>query len=263
MDANALLALTGKKAVLFGAAGGIGSAVAYGLAQAGCDVALVDVNPAASEPLARRIGELGRVALTLGGDVTDAAQVAAAVTAARQQFGRLDIAVNLAFVSRLKPIVEMSTGEFTATIDTCLRGSFLVSQAVGRVLVEQGSGGSVIHFSSIAGAVALGRGTGAYAAAKAGINALVRELSVEWGPHRIRVNAIAPCQTLTAGLNQVLDDPRFGGRETLLAKMEAKIPLGRLARPEDMIGPCVFLASDAAAMVTGHILYVDGGYTAQ
>lgn len=250
--------LTGKKVLLFGAAGGIGSAVTRGLARAGCEVALFDVNPAATAALADEVH-----GWVVGGDVNDPAQVDAAVATTRQKLGRLDVVVNLTFASRLKPIVEMSLSEFEVTVDTCLRGCFLTSQSAGRALIQQGTGGSVIHFSSITGAVALGRGTGAYAASKAGINALVRELAVEWAPHKIRVNAIAPCQTMTLGLNQVLDDPRFGGRAALLAKMESKIPLGRLAQPEDMVGPTLFLASDAAAMVTGHILYVDGGYTAQ
>jgi len=250
--------LTGKKALVFGAAGGIGAAVTRGLAQAGCDVALFDVNPDATNALAQEVR-----GIVVGGNINDAGQVDAAVAATRQKFGRLDVVVNLAYASQLVPIVEMSLDVFEMTVDTCLRGCFLVSQSAGRALIAQGTGGSVIHFSSIAGTVALGRGTGAYAAAKAGMNAMVRETAVEWGAHRIRVNAIAPCQTLTAALNRVLEDPKFGGRAVLLAKMESKIPLGRLAQPEDMVGPTLFLASDAAAMVTGQVLHVDGGYIAQ
>lgn len=244
--------LTGKRVMIFGAGGGIGAAVTRGFAAAGCELALFDLQP----PTALAHEVRGTV---VGGDINDAAQIEAAV----KQCGLLDVVVNLAYASVLNPIVVTTLSDFELTIDTCLRGCFLISQSAGRALIAQGTGGSVIHFTSIAGVVALGRGTGAYAAAKAGINALVREAAVEWGAHGIRVNGIAPCQTLTTALNRVLDDPRFGGRDVLLAKMESKIPLGRLARPEDMVGPCLFLASDAAAMVTGHVLYVDGGYTAQ
>lgn len=244
--------LTGKKVLIFGAGGGIGVAVTRGFAAAGAQLTLFDVQSLVA--LAKEVG-----GVVVGGDINDPGQVTAAV----EQSGQLDVVVNLAYASVLSPIVETTLRDFEMTMDTCLRGCFLISQSAGRALIKQGTGGSVIHFTSIAGAVALGRGTGAYAAAKAGINAIVRETAVEWGAHKIRVNGIAPCQTLTPALNRVLDDPRFGGREVLLANMKSKIPIGRLAQPEDMVGPSLFLASDAAAMVTGNILYVDGGYTAQ
>jgi NAD(P)-dependent dehydrogenase (short-subunit alcohol dehydrogenase family) len=244
--------LNGKKVLIFGAAGGIGAAVTRGFAAAGAKVALFDIQPPVA--LAQEVG--GTV---VGGDINDPGQVAAAV----EKCGRLDVVVNLAYAAVLQPIVEMPVADFEMTVDTTLRGCFLISQHVGRALIQQGTGGSVIHFTTIAAAVALGRGTGAYAAAKAGVNALIRETAIEWGAHKIRVNGIAPCQTMTNALNGVLDDPRHGGRDVLLAKMQSKIPLGRLAQPADMVGPCLFLASDAAAMVTGQVLYVDGGYTAQ
>ncbi len=106
-------------------------------------------------------------------------------------------------------------------------------------------------------------GRGPYAAAKAGINALVRELAVEWGSAGIRVNAVAPCQVRTPLLDSVLDNPVLDDRGELLQKMVSKIPAGRLAEPVDLVGPCLFLISDASAMVTGHVLYVDGGFMAQ
>ncbi|MFH1266065.1 MAG: SDR family oxidoreductase, partial [Planctomycetota bacterium] len=96
-----------------------------------------------------------------------------------------------------------------------------------------------------------------------GLNALVRELAVEWAPHGIRVNAVAPCQVRTPSLDRLLDSGLHGGRDELTARMLAEIPLSRLGEPEDMAGPCLFLASDAASMVTGQILFVDGGNTAQ
>jgi NAD(P)-dependent dehydrogenase (short-subunit alcohol dehydrogenase family) len=130
-------------------------------------------------------------------------------------------------------------------------------------MIDATVAGSIIHISSIASARALGRGTGTYAAAKAGVNALVRELAVELAPHGIRANAIAPCQFRTTSFEAVLDNPRFGGREALTARMLGRIPLGRFGQPDEIVGPCVFLASAASSMVTGHVLLVDGGYTAQ
>jgi NAD(P)-dependent dehydrogenase (short-subunit alcohol dehydrogenase family) len=109
----------------------------------------------------------------------------------------------------------------------------------------------------------LGRGTGAYAAAKAGLNALVRESAVEWAPYKIRVNAVAPCQVRTPSLERVLDSGLHGGRAAVTAKMLSRIPMGRFAEAEDMVGPALFLASAEAAMVTGQVLFVDGGNTAQ
>ena len=163
----------------------------------------------------------------------------------------------------LKRALVMTQEEFDRTMALCLRGAFLCSREVARRMVEQGSGGSIVHMSSIASAVALGRGTGAYAAAKAGINALVRETAVEWAADAIRVNAIAPCQFNTPSLQKVLNDSSLGKKEDLVEAMVSKIPLGRFGEPDDIVGPALFLASSDSAMVTGQVLFVDGGYTAQ
>ncbi len=251
--------LTGKRALVFGAAGGIGAAVAQGLAEAGATLMLCDLQDGPLQTLADRL----RGAATFRCDVGEAAQVERAVAQAAARLGGIDVVVNLAYSATLMPIAQMTPEDFGRTLNACLTGTFHVSHFAGKQLIEQGRGGSVVHFSSIAGMAALGRGTGAYAAAKGGVNALVRELAIEWGPQRIRVNAIAPCQTRTPALQRVLDDPRFGGQESLEVKMVSKIPLGRLAEAADMVGPVLFLASEASAMVTGHVLLVDGGYLAQ
>jgi NAD(P)-dependent dehydrogenase (short-subunit alcohol dehydrogenase family) len=255
--------LDGKVALVTAGAGGFGTAISLGLAQHGADVLVTDVRPDGAEEVSRRVRDLGRRSAFAGCDVADPAQIEHAVEKTVREFGRLDVVVNIACSAVLVPVLEMTAEDFDRTMASCLRGAFLLSKAAGRVLVGQKSGGSVIHISSIASACALGRGTGIYAASKAGVNALVRELAVEWGPHGIRVNAIAPCQFRTISFEKVLDNPRFGGRDKLLAKMADKIPLGRLGQPEEIVGPCLFLASDAAAMVTGHVLFLDGGYTAQ
>jgi gluconate 5-dehydrogenase len=255
--------LDGKVALVTAAAGGFGSAIARGLAQHGADVAASDILEDALPPVADAVRAEGRRALALACDVARPEQIDRAVQQTVAEFGRIDVLVNVACAAVLRPVLEMTPDDFDHTMASCLRGAFLVSQAVGRVMVAGGRGGSVIHISSIASARALGRGTGIYAASKAGINALVRELAVEWAPHGIRANAIAPCQFRTASFEKVLDNPRFGGRDKLTAKMLARIPLGRFGEPEEIVGPCVFLASPAASMVTGHVLSLDGGYLAQ
>jgi len=253
----------GKVALVTGGGGAIGSAVALGLAEHGADVAVVDFQEDAAAAVAQRIGRLGRKACGLLCDVRNQEYVEQTVARTVGELGRLDVVIHTACYASLKPLAEMPLAEFQENIASCLTAAFIVSQASGKVIAEQGSGGSLVHISSIASARALGRGTGAYAAAKAGLNALVRELAVEWAPQGIRVNAVAPCQVRTPSLERLLDSGLHGGREAMTAKMISRIPLGRLGEPEDMVGPCIFLASDAASLVTGQVLFVDGGNTAQ
>jgi L-rhamnose 1-dehydrogenase len=256
-------ALDGQVAIVTGAAGALGSAISMGLAQHGADVALTDLRAEAAKEVAQRVAVLGGKTYTIPCDVRDAEQVAAAVAGTIEALGRVDIVVHTAGVARLTPLVEMPLEQFQQTLLSCLTGGFLVCRAAAKQMIRQGDGGSMVVVSSIASARALGRGTGAYAAAKAGLNAMVRELAVELAPHGIRVNAVAPCQFMTPSLKVVLNDTRYGGPEELSARMLARIPVGRFGQPEDLVGPCVFLASRAASMVTGQVLFVDGGYTAQ
>ncbi len=256
-------ALDGRVAIVTGAAGALGSAIAVGLAQHGADVAVTDLRQGAAQEVSGQIARLGRRTCSVACDVRDPEQVHGAVAATVERLGRLHIVVHTAGAARLAHLIDMPIEQFQETLTSCLTGGFLVCRAAARQMIEQGEGGSMVLVSSIASERALGRGTGAYAAAKAGLNALVRELSVELAPHAIRVNAVAPCQFTTPALEAVLNDPRHGGAEKLRAKMIGRIPLGRLGVPEELVGPCVFLASRAASMVTGQVLFVDGGYTAQ
>ena len=254
--------LTNKVALVTAAAGGFGSEICKGLAELGADVVITDIREDALAPVYKEVTQAGRRALALPLDVAQLEQINRVVEQTVAEFGRIDILVNVACDAILEPVLDMSAENFDHTIATCLRGAFLMSQAVGRVMVDNGQGGTMVHISSIASSRALGRGTGIYAAAKAGINAMVRELAVEWAPHNIRVNAIAPCQFLTESFQCVLDDPRHGGRESLTKQMTSRIPLGRFGNPEEIVAPPLFLASDASSMVIGHLLFLDGGYMA-
>lgn len=253
----------GRVAMVTGGAGAIGSAIAVGLAEHGADLSIADLREEPVAAIARQTGSLGRKSLAIRCDVRDAADVRDAVARTMDEFGRIDVLVHAAGYGVLKPLIEMPAADFEENLRVFLVSAFLVSAEVARAMVRRKSGGSIVHVSSIAGARALGRGTGAYAAAKAGLNALVRESAVEWAPYKIRVNAVAPCQVRTPSLERVLDSGMHGGRAAMTEKMLSRIPLGRFAEPEDMVGPAVFLASDEAAMVTGQVLFVDGGNTAQ
>ncbi len=258
----ALFSLEGRVALITGAAGGFGSAIALGFAQSGADLAITDIDIGGLNRLSSDLAPLKRRVFSRELNVMKESALQQVVDEARQQLGRIDILIHIAGLARLSPVAEMSTKDFDFTIASHLRGTFFMTRAVGAAMLEQG-GGSIVLMSSIASERALGRGTGAYAAAKAGINALVRELAVEWAAQRIRVNAVAPCQFLTPGLRNRLKDPQFNPAGDLEQKMISAIPANRLGEPHEIVGPCLFLASDAASMVTGHVLFVDGGYTAR
>lgn len=255
-----LFDLTNKVAVVTGAGanGGLGHAMALGLARAGADVAVPDINEKGSEQTAEEVRALGRRSLAGRCDVSAPAQVEQFFQAVDRTFGRVDILINnaFAFPSRVHPD-ELTLEAWTITLNVCLTGYFLCAQQAIRRMLKQGSGGSIINISSINGASALGRGNLPYSVAKSGVNELTKELAVEYAGQRIRVNAILPCQVLTPGVHKLLDDPRFG--PSLRQRLLAGIPLNRLLEPEEFVGPSVFLSSEAAAAVTGVLLPVDGG----
>jgi NAD(P)-dependent dehydrogenase (short-subunit alcohol dehydrogenase family) len=248
--------LTGQVALVTGAARGIGQATALALAAAGADVALGLRNAATGGDLAAAIDGLGRRALPLQMDVTDIGQVTTAVAAAVAAFGRIDILVNNAGLGPENPAEDVTEADFDLTCAVNLKGTFFVSQAVGRQMIRQRNG-RIINLASQAGLVAL-PGESVYCMTKAAISHLTKCLAVEWGEHGITVNAVAPTFIATPGTAPALDDPAF--RADVLERIAA---LHRVGTPADVTGAIVFLASPAASLITGHTLVIDGGWTAR
>lgn len=253
--------LAGKSVLITGATGALGSAAARALAEAG---ALLTLAGGSAGPLNELAADLrgtrpdSVVTVLMRPDTPENA--AAMVKAAVQAHGGLHGVLAASGVNHVAPITSMDVADFQRVQDANVRGSWLVCQAAGRQLIEQGRGGSVVLVSSTRGRLGHPAGYSAYCASKAAVDLLAKSLAAEWGPARIRVNAIAPTvfrSALTAWMYE--DDER--GRATREA-MLARIPLGRLAEPEDLVGPLQFLLSDASAFITGQVLYLDGGYTA-
>jgi NAD(P)-dependent dehydrogenase (short-subunit alcohol dehydrogenase family) len=259
MTAN-LFDLGGKVAVVTGAGanGGIGHAIALGLARHGADILVSDIDEPGAAATAAEVRALGRRAETAVCDISDPAQVAALFAALDSAFGRVDILVNVpyAFPSRVHP-EELALEAWNKTLSVSLTGYFLCTQEALRRMLSQG-GGAILNIGSIAGVSALGRGNFPYSVAKAGVAQMTKELAVEYAGQGIRVNAILPAQVLTPSFKQaLLGDPRFSAK--LTQRLLMGIPLNRLLEPEDFAGPAVFLCSPAAAAVTGVLLPVDGG----
>lgn len=247
--------LAGKVALVTGAGRGIGRAIAVEFAEAGADLVLASRTGAGLEQVADVARINGRRALVAPADVADEVAVADLVRRAVETFGRIDVLVNSAGISPVyKRAEQMTSAEWDAVLEVNLRGSFLCATAAGRQMIAQG-GGSIVSVTSIGGRVALPRLV-AYCASKGGVEQMTKVLAAEWARYNVRVNAIAPAYVetdMTAGLRE---NPRL--HEMLVSQT----PLGRLARPEEIAGAAVFLASEAASYVTGQTLLVDGGWTA-
>jgi len=256
--ATDVFSLKGRTALITGAAGRIGAAVADRLAEQGATVVLVDLEAARLASVAERVGRQGGVAHPVVGDVSSPAGAAAALDASLAAVERVDILVNNAGRGSHVLPEELSYDEWSAVLQLNLTGYFLMAQAVGRHMIEQRIAGAMVMTSSTCAPLAMGRGNFAYSVSKAGVNQMTRELALEWGCHGIRVNAVEPCQVEADSMDEMLAGPDPSGT-TLRRRVLGGIPLGRLARPEDVAGPVAFLCSDAAAMVSGAILPVDGG----
>ncbi|MFQ5790859.1 MAG: SDR family NAD(P)-dependent oxidoreductase [Acidobacteriota bacterium] len=254
MSDKDLFRLDGKTVAVVGAGSGIGEAVAIGCARQGGLVSCLDINPDAVERLAAGIKKEGGQAAAAAMDIRDRGAVDAVFQGIRGRRGKLDVVIATPSINVRKPILKYQDAEFDRVVELNLKGSFRVLQSAGRIMAEQKSG-SIILFSSIRSLV-VEPGQAIYAATKAGIVQMVRTLAAELGPHGVRVNAVAP-----GVVDTPLTTPIKANRDWYEA-YAAKSVFKRWARAEEMVGPTVFLASEAASYVTGAVLFVDGGWTA-
>ena len=242
--------LAGKRALVTGGAAGIGRAIAVGLAEAGADVAVLDLD--AADDTIDVVKARGRRGLGLRGDVAEADASALAVARTVEAFGGLDVFVSNAGICPFHAFLDMPRETLERTMRVNLHGAYYATQAAARAMTEQGTGGSILAISSISALVG-GAFQTHYTPTKAGVLSLMQSAAIALGPHGIRCNALLP-GTVETDINK--DDLAVPQKR---AAMEARVPLGRLGRPQDLAGPAVFLASDMAAYVTGAALLVDGG----
>lgn len=254
--------LEGAVALVTGAGGGIGAAICKALAGAGARVACAELPDrldrarAVCDAALASATEWAREAdaFTVPLDVRSRPSIHEAIERVIERWGRLDVLVNNAGVNRLKPALDLVEKDWDDVLDVNLRGAFFCAQAAARIMVR-GGGGRIIQIASQHGVVGMPY-RAAYCASKAGLINLTRVLALEWASAGITVNCVSPTFVRTEANDRVLDDPAF------LTWVRDRLPLGRLATPEDVAGAVLYLASPAAAMVTGHNLVVDGGWTA-
>ena len=250
---QSLFQLDDRVALITGAASGIGRSIAVGIAEAGADVCLVDLPTSDLAGAAHEVERAGRRAVTVPADVTDAGDLRRAVDRAEAELGPLVLAVNSAGIANAAPAHEMERAQWQRVMDINVTGVFLSCQAQGRAMLAHGAG-SIVNIASMSGSI-VNRGLlqAHYNASKAAVIHLSKSLAMEWSGHGVRVNSISPGYTATP-MNtrpEVADQVK---------QFEADTPLGRMARVDELIGPAVFLLSDAASFCTGIDLIVDGGF---
>jgi 2-dehydro-3-deoxy-D-gluconate 5-dehydrogenase len=248
--------LDGKIALVTGAGSGLGRAIAIAVAEAGADCVVTELpgKTALLEPVCAEIRGLERRALPQTLRLPDLTSIDSLVDAVTREMGRIDVLVNNAGVNIPKEALQVTEEDWDRVLDVNLKGLFFLSQRVARRMKESG-GGKIVNIASQNGVVGYYE-RAAYCSSKAGVVNLTRVLALEWAPLKITVNAVGPTFILTPLTQPTFDDQEM--REDLLKR----IPLGRVGRPEDVVGAVVFLASPAADLITGHTLLVDGGWTA-
>ena len=250
---TAMFDLSGKVALVSGAAQGLGRAMATALAEAGADLMMVDRNEDGVRETARHIEKLGRRVVAAKSDVSDPRQILEFFSNLDVEFARLDFLGNVAGDGILAPPEDIKLEQLERVFQNLVYGRFCMCQEAGRRMLKAGRG-SIVNIGSLASITALGRGHIAYSMAMGAVAQMTRELSTEWAGRGVRVNAILPAQVMNPGLEQ-----RIAADPTLKAKFLSGIPSGRLGHPDDIRGLAVFLASDASSWITGALIPMDGG----
>ena len=251
--------LTGRVALITGAGGGFGGAIAIGFAESGADLVLADFNAQTLEVTTKKVEALGRKVVPVVCDVTVPEQIEALFGKVDIAFGKIDILVNIAGPAWTTIPENISLEDVTKTLNSLGVTRFYCCQQAGRRMLAQGKG-SIINIGSIASVTALGRGHIAYSMGMGAVVQMTRELSTEWSGRGVRVNAILPAQVPNPG-NSLIE--RMEADPILRRNFLRGLPIGRLGKPEDIVGPAIFLASDASAWVTGILLPMDGGNLAK
>ena len=246
-----MLGLEGKVALVWGGGFGMGERTALRLAEAGAQVAVIDLEPARADQVAGRIVAEGGRAVALAADARDEAEVIAVTEAAEAALGPLDVMATVIGLGVWGPVIDMSLETMREAHDLNLTSFFLPARTAARSLIRQGKPGAIAGVSSVSGLTSAPNHAG-YGAAKAGLINLVRTMANEWGPHGIRVNLAMPGAAAT---------PRLAMPPQAMGKFRDLLPLGRPAEPDDIAKGLVFLLSDLASYVTGHNLCIDGGWT--
>jgi NAD(P)-dependent dehydrogenase (short-subunit alcohol dehydrogenase family) len=256
ISAEKFFRLDGKVALVTGGSGGIGSAVCEGLGAMGAKVAIADMNLDKATALADGLKQQGTDARAWAFNALSAADTRRMVDDVAAQFGRLDILINTVGGQREETADDLTEENFDHVIDLNLKSAAFQAQAAARQMIKGGQGGKQVHFGSVRSQLALrGRGFVAYCAAKGGLAIMCRQLASDWAQHRINVNVLAPTFVRTEQVAKWLNDPDF------YRNLVARIPLGRVAETEDVVGAVLFLVAPASDFVTGHTLYLDGGVT--
>jgi len=256
MKYQRLFSLEGKVAFVAGGGGAIGAEMARACADYGAKVAIADLSIDAASKVADELAGTGAKATGVAVNITDVDSTAEAVAQAEDALGPLDIMINAAGIHIEQPAEEYDIASWDKVLAVNLKGGFILSQAAARSMIARGSGGSIIHVTSVRSGLGIRRGYASYVASKGGLALLIKQLATEWAKYQIRVNGIAPTFTRTPLVTDYLNDPAFYNA------LVERIPMGRVCETEDLAGIALFLASDASSFITGQNIFVDGGVTA-